>query len=81
MQLSIFEAAKQVAVVPFDIGDQVRIAIPDYKRDDPESFYYLSDFESKRGGVLKVVDAPSLQYHIDFDGKTAIVYHDEVKCW
>lgn len=81
MQISIFEEVKPFEVVPYEINDQVQIAIPDYKRDDPESFYYLSDFERKRGGVLKIVYEPSLQYHIDFDGKTAIVYHDEVKYW
>lgn len=77
MQLSIFE----IEVIPFEVSDQVRIVIPDYKRGDPESFYYLSDFERKRGEVLKVVHAPSLQYHVDFDGRTAIVYHDEIKRW
>lgn len=79
-QLTIFEVAEP-DVLPFEIGDMVRITIPKYKRADPESFYYLQDFTKKRGVITKVVSAPSLQYHVDFDGRNAIVYHDEVKYW
>lgn len=84
MQLSIFEEIKPVEaieVIPFEVNDQVQIQIPEYKRGDPESFYYLTNFKRKRGSVLRIVQEPSLQYYIDFDGKTAIVYHDEVKYW
>lgn len=79
-QLTIFEVTEP-DVIPFEIGDMVRVTIPKYKRADPESFYYLQDFERKRGKVLKVVHAPTLQYHVDFDGREAIVYHDEIKYW
>ncbi len=80
MQLTIFEVAEP-DVIPFEIGDMVRITIPDYKRADPESFYYLQDFECERGVITKVVHVPSLQYEVDFDGRIAIVYHDELKYW
>lgn len=80
MQLSIFEMPDS-NIIPFEVGDMVRITIPKYKRADPESFYYLQDFLKKRGVITKVVHAPSLQYHVDFDGREAILYHDEVRYW
>ena len=78
-QLSIFEMP--IETMPFEITDNVRIFISKERQQDVESFYYLNDFKNVRGKVLKVVEVPSLQYEVDFNGKLGIVYHDELKYW
>lgn len=84
-QMTIFEVPEElqrnIDIIPFDKNDNVRIVILDYKKSDPESYYYLLGYERKRGRVMKVVEKPSLQYHVEFDGRIAIVYHDELKYW
>lgn len=67
-------------IIPFEVNDQVRVIVPNIEIDS-EAHYYLSDFENKRGAIRKFADKPSWQYHIDFDGKIAIVYHHEIKYW
>lgn len=71
----------QMEVVPFDRNDNVKVVVPKLVRGNAESHYYLSDLAGKRGRVLKVIAEPSLQYEVDFDGKIAIVYHEELKYW
>lgn len=79
-----FTAAPQkeaVEVIPFDRNDNVRVVVPALVHGNAENHYYLSDFAGKRGIVLAVIQEPSLQYEIDFDGKKAMVYHEELKYW
>lgn len=78
-QISIFEVIGN-EVVPFEHGDQVRVKVPNLNKN-AEDYFYLTGFYGKRGCVKKIVEKPSLQYHVDFDGKEAIVYHKELKHW
>lgn len=78
-QISIFDVIGHKEI-PFDCGDQVRVKVPNLNKN-AEDYFYLSGFYGKRGNVKRVVETPSLQYYVDFDGKEAIVYHEELKYW
>lgn len=78
-QISIFEVMEH-QLIPFDCNDLVRIEVPELN-NNAEDHYYLESFSNKMGVIKKVVEKPSLQYHVDFDGKEAIVYHSELKYW
>lgn len=78
-QISIFEVMEH-QLIPYDCGDLVRVTVPKLN-NNAEDHYYLSNFANKRGCVQKIVKQPKLQYHVDFDGKEAIVYHSELKYW
>lgn len=70
-----------IEVIPFDKNDNVRVIVPDLVHGNSEDHFYLADFAGKRGKVLKVIHKPSLQYELDFDGKFAIIRHEELKYW
>ncbi len=75
MQLTIFDVVDS----PFDVGDAVQVvSVTDDM--DAETYFYLPKFQNKKGSILKVIEEPSLQYEIDFDGKFAILYHTELRC-
>lgn len=71
-QISIFD------IESFELKQKVAVVIPKDKLNDPESFYYLQEFEGKSGKVSKVIKRPSLQYEVSYEKKTAFVYHDEL---
>lgn len=65
-------------VFPFDIGDRVKIILPEDNNADVETYFYLKDFSGQRGEVLKVIEKPCLQYEVSFKNNVAIVYHREL---
>lgn len=66
-------------LIPYEIGDRVRVQISITEEEDPESFYYLKAFEKKRGLVLEVITKPTLQYKILFGEQETYLYHHELK--
>lgn len=66
-------------VYTFDEGDRVHIVVPPHKENEVEAFYYLSDFTEKRGVITGVKPEPVLIYEVEVGGRTAIVYHDELR--
>lgn len=69
----------QSTVMPFELEDPVHVRILCEENDDPESYYYLKDFEGKSGVVKKVITSPSLQYEVSYSGRTACLYHRELE--
>lgn len=76
-QLSIFDFQND-EVVPFQKGDKVRVTIQTSENEDPESYYYLKQFEKKKGLVKKVIHKPKLQYIVCFGDEDAYLYHEEL---
>jgi len=64
--------------VPYEIGDRVQVVNEANEDSDPETHFYLKDFERKKGLVEKVTFKPKLQYHVRFGDNLAIVYHHEL---
>lgn len=65
-------------LLPFEIGERVRVVVNAKEKDDPESYYYLKEFEGKRGVVKKVIPNPSLYYEVEIGNRIAVVYHYEL---
>lgn len=73
-QLTIYDALQ----VEFEPSDLVRVIEPTSDMD-AETHHYLSLFHGKNGLIVKVIRQPTLQYHVDFNGQIAIVYHHELE--
>lgn len=73
-QISLFDIESD----PYELKQRVAVVIPEDKRNDPESFYYLQKFEGRDCEVIKVIDRPSLQYRVSCGAEIAFVYHDEL---
>lgn len=73
-QISLFDFEAD----PYELKQKVSVVIPEEKRNDPESFYYLQKFEGKDCKVIKIVEQPSLQYRVSCGEDIAFVYHDEL---
>ena len=69
---------REYEILAFEIGDRVKIQNVAEEESDPESFFYLKDFEGKRGTISKVIEKPVLQYEVTFGERIAIVYHHEL---
>lgn len=65
-------------IIPYEINDRVKIRNSANLVEDPESFFYLKEFEGKRGEVRKIIEKPVLQYEVAFGQRIAIVYHQEL---
>lgn len=75
-QLTIFDSLPKAK--EFKFGDAVKVV--EVKEDmDVETYYYLPKFKGKRGLIMKVIRQPLLQYEVDFNGKMAILYHEELE--
>lgn len=66
-------------VVPFQVGDFVRIQINVTPEEDPETYYYLEKYKNKRGIIKEVIPEPRLQYKVSFGDEFRYVYHEEIK--
>lgn len=73
-QLTIYDALQ----VEFEPSDLVKVIEPTDAMD-AETHHYLSLFTGKTGLIVKVIRQPTLQYHVDFNGQIAIVYHHELE--
>lgn len=82
-QLSIFDLPpadnfNKDEIVPYEIEERVSILLNVTEEEDSFSYYYLKDFQGKRGVVKKVILQPRLQYEILFGDRVACVYHEEI---
>lgn len=75
-QLTIFDVLPQKK--EFKFGNPVKVIEINEQMDD-KAYYYLSLFTGKRGLIAKVIRQPTLLYEVDFDGKIAIIYHEELE--
>ena len=69
---------KNKKCIPYEIGDSVCVLQTCTEEEDPESFYYIKQFEKKEGGVLEVIEHPRLQYRVKFGQAEAVLYHEEL---
>ncbi|ARD47593.1 hypothetical protein [Sporosarcina sp. P33] len=68
-QLDIFSTEVEIIrEQPIRIYDEVRVraAVDD---DDVETFYYLQEYEGRKGLVVKRVSRKLNQYEVEFQGK------------
>lgn len=61
----------------FSIGDKVKVVIPVKETEDPETFYYLKEFEHKVGVIQEIIPRP-LQYRVLFGNTEAYLYENEL---
>ncbi|MGE8081437.1 hypothetical protein [Peribacillus loiseleuriae] len=66
------------SLIPYDKGDLVRVQLNVTEEEDSESYYYIKEFEKKRGEVIEVIMQPRLQYRVRFNQQEAILYHEEL---
>lgn len=65
-------------VVPYEIGDSVRVDIDSLDEEDVLNYYYLLDFLKKKGIVTKVIYKPQLQYEVAYGNTIACMYHGDL---
>jgi hypothetical protein len=72
VQLTIFD------VIPYKVGDIVKV-INQANENDPETHYYLKQFENKEGKIIEVINKPRLQYRVMFRNGEGYFYHEELR--
>jgi hypothetical protein len=83
MQLDLFTlpegATEEVEVIPYPVEQKVQVIPPNQESCGIEDYYYLKEFEKKRGFVIRVYEeCKRLCYSVDFGGKQGIFYHDDL---
>ncbi|MFE4351306.1 hypothetical protein [Peribacillus butanolivorans] len=76
MIISDFENKHEI--IPYAVGDSVRVQQTCTEEEDSESFYYIKEFDKKKGEVLEVINHPRLQYRVRFGQAEAVLYHEEI---
>lgn len=74
----MLDTEKKQDMIPYEVGDSVRVQQTCTEKEDSESFYYIHQFEKKKGEVMEVIDHPRLQYRIRFGEAEAVLYHEEI---
>ena len=46
---------KKHEIIPYEVGDVVRVQQTCTEEEDSESFYYIQQFEKKKGEVIEVI--------------------------
>lgn len=65
-------------VMPYEVGDSVRVDPECLDENDVLNYNYLFDFLKKRGMVTKVIHKPTLQYEVAFGDTIAFMYHQDL---
>lgn len=78
IQIMMLETEMKQEIIPYEVGDSVRVQQTCTEEKDSESFYYIQQFEKKKGEVVEVIQHPRLQYRIRFGETVAILYHEEM---
>lgn len=65
-------------VLPYELGDSVRVDIDILDENDVLNYNYLLDFVKKKGIVKKIVHKPTLQYEVAFGDTIAHMYHKDL---
>ena len=74
----ISDMEKKHEIIPYEVGDVVRVQQTCTEEEDSESFFYIQQFEKKKGEVIEVIHLPSLQYRVRFGQDEAVLYHEEI---
>ena len=78
MQIMMLDTEIKQEIIPYEVGDSVRVHQTCTEKEDSESFYYIQQFEKKKGEVMEVIHLPRLQYRIRFGQAEAVLYHEEI---
>lgn len=65
-------------IVPYEIGDSVRVDPDSLDGNDVLNYNYLIDFLKKKGIVTKVIHKPTLQYEVTYGDTIACMYHKDL---
>ncbi|MEK5209718.1 hypothetical protein [Psychrobacillus sp. FSL H8-0510] len=65
-------------IVPYEIGDSVRVDPDSLDENDVLNYNYLLDFLKKKGIVTKITHKPSLQYEVAYGDTIACMYHKDL---
>lgn len=65
-------------VLPYQVGDIVRINLTITPDEDPETYYYLEGFVKKKGMIKEIILEPRLQYRVLFGDHLIYLYHEEI---
>ena len=65
-------------IVPYEIGDSVRVDPDSLDESDVLNYNYLFDYLKKKGIVQKVIHKPSLQYEVAYGDTIAYMYHKDL---
>lgn len=65
-------------LVPYEIGDTVRVDPNSLDENDVLNYNYLLDFLKKEGIVTKVIHKPTLQYEVAYKDTNAFMYHKDL---
>ncbi|MGG3800629.1 hypothetical protein [Metabacillus fastidiosus] len=62
------------------VEDQkVQVLPPDMLNHNCEDYYYLKDFENKRGFVICTHQGKKVSYSVDFGDKQGVFYQEELQ--
>lgn len=64
--------------IPYAVENLVQVQILIAEDKDPESYYYLKQWEKKKGLIIEVISHPTLQYRVQFGNDEGIFYHHEL---
>lgn len=64
--------------IPYKVENFVRVQILIGEEEDPESYFYLKQWEKKKGLIVEVISHPTLQYRVQFGSDEGIFYHREL---
>lgn len=65
-------------IVPYDVGDSVRVDPDSLDENDVLNYNYLLDYLKKKGIVTKVIHKPTLQYEVAYGDTIACMYHKDL---
>ncbi|WP_066297842.1 hypothetical protein [Bacillus sp. FJAT-29937] len=65
-------------ILPYEIGDKIRIHLSITEEEDPESYHYLKEWEGKQGIIKEIIKKPRLQYKTLFKEREVFLYHHEI---
>lgn len=65
-------------IVPYEIGDSVRVDPDNLDENDVLNYNYLLDYLKKKGIVTKVILKPTLQYEVAYGDTIACMYHKDL---
>ncbi|MEK4488036.1 hypothetical protein MHH81_21230 [Psychrobacillus sp. FSL H8-0484] len=78
IHIEVQEAPYVEEIVPYEIGDTVRVDPDKLAEKDVLNYNYLLEYLRKKGIVKKVIKNPTLQYEIAYGDKIAFLYHTDL---
>lgn len=65
-------------IVPYEVGDSVRVDLDNLDEKDVLNYNYLLDYLKKKGIIKKVIHKPTLQYKVAYGDTIAYMYHKDL---